>query len=265
MKPNQLIKNDLKASIHFGIFIDSNKKYLKINREEYARIDKKNHSLSISKKEYQIMKSYAHSSEKILQEWSKSYFDNYLETYEDNTLTTYTDKCCIKHQKDCLINYDLNMNFFKKIDYRDFEKMISNLRKKFKTLKEIKDLSGYEKKGGIYILILDEYKQIYIGQSKDIKKRILQHWTQRKEFFKLIFGKVETSVLSIDSFGALDTTRILICETEDLYEQLRLEEKIVNYVPKEYLLNRTKGGDRGFSLNEIAVNTLGTMNKRKLL
>ncbi len=252
------------STIHFGILINNNKKYLKINRKDYAIIDKKNHSLSISKRQYERMKMYEHSNEVFYQKWAKSYFDNYLNVFEDETLTTYTDKYCTEHQKNCLINYDLNMSFFNKIKYSDFEKMLYKLKKRFKKLEEIEDLSNYEKKGGIYILILDEYKQIYIGKSNDIKKRILQHWTQKKKFFKLIFGKKETSVLSIDSFGALDTTRIFVYEIEE-YKQLDLEEKIVAYVPQEYLLNRTKGGDRGFLENEIVVNTLGTMNKRKLL
>lgn len=259
------MESSKKSIIHFGVLINNNKKYLKINREEYAKIDKKNHSLSISKKQHERMKLYANYDEKFYQEWSKSYFDNYLKVFEDETLTTYTDNYCIKHQKDCLINYDLNMKFFNEIKYGDFERIISKLIRKFKKLREIKDLNSYEGKGGIYILILDEYKQIYIGQSNDIKKRILQHWTRRKEFFKLIFGKKETSVLSIDSFGALDTTRIFIYEIENLYEQLKIEEKITDYIPKEYLLNRTKGGDRGLLMNEIVVNTLGTMNKRQLL
>lgn len=264
MEENNIIKNNSKSTMHFGILINSNKKNLKINRRDYAKIDKKNHSISSSKREYEKMKIYKQLNDTFFQKIAKFYFDNYLNVFEDETLTTYTDKYCSEHQKDCLINYDLNMNFFGKIKYSDFEKMLSKLRKKFKKLEEIKDLSNYEKKGGLYILILDEYKQIYIGISKDIKKRILQHWTEKKEFSKLIFGNVETSVLSIDSFGALDTTRILVYET-DKYKQLELEEKITSYVPQEYLLNRTKGGYRGFSEYELIVNTVGTMNRRKLI
>ena len=49
---------------------------------------------------------------------------------------------------------------------------------------------------------------MYIGISNDIKKRILTHWGSKKDFDRLLFGKKENSVLSIDSFGALDTTRI---------------------------------------------------------
>lgn len=38
---------------HFGISINSEKKYLKINREDYTKIDKKNHFLSECKKRHQ--------------------------------------------------------------------------------------------------------------------------------------------------------------------------------------------------------------------
>lgn len=265
MKQVQLkeFESNSKNIIHFGILINSDKKYLKINREEYAKIDKKNHFLSKSKKQHEKMKWYANSDKPYLVKYSKSYFDNYLNVFEDETLKTYTDKYCIEHQKNCLINYDLNMNFFNKIKYSDFEKIISKIRKRFKKLEEIEDLKNYEKKGGIYILILDEYRQIYVGQSNNIKKRILQHWTKRKEFDKLIYGKKETSVLSIDSFGALDTTRIFVID--NLNEQMYLEEKIVDYIPQKYLLNRTKGGDRGLEKDEILINTKGTMNRRALM
>lgn len=253
-------KKDSKKIMHFGVLIDSNKKYLKINREEYAKIDKKNHSLSVSKREYKKMKAYENSNDEFLKEMAKYYFS----MFEDETLTTYTDEYCTEHQKKCLINYDLNMKFFSKIKDSEFKEMLLKLKNKFKGLEEITDLSVYDKKCGIYILILDEYKQIYIGESQDIKKRIIQHWTIKKEFTKLIFGNVETSVMSIDSFGALDTTRIFVYEIEK-NKQLQLEEKLVNYVPNGYLLNRTKGGDRGICRDEIVINTLGTKNRRDLL
>ena len=257
-------KQEFENVKHFGIWINNKRKYLKINRDEYAEIDNKNHSLSKAREIYERMKQYRDSDDLFLRNLSKSYFENYLKVFQDDTLMTYTDEYCIKQQERCLINYDLNMRFFSKIKYEDFEKVIKKLKKKFKKLLETTDLSIYGKKAGIYILILDDYKQMYVGQTSDIKKRVLQHWRNKKEFFRLIFGKVETSVLSIDSFGALDTTRILVYETDNIYSQYDIEEKITDFVPKEYLLNRTKGGDRGMSESEMIINTIGTMNKRHL-
>ena len=120
-------KQEFENVKHFGIWINNKRKYLKINRDEHAEIDNKNHSLS--------------------------------------------DEYCIKQQERCLINYDLNMRFFSKIKYEDFEKVIKKLKKKFKKLVETTDLSIYGKKEGIYILILDDYKQMYVGQTSDIKKK----------------------------------------------------------------------------------------------
>ena len=80
---------------------------------------------------------------------------------------------------------------------------------------ETDDLNELAGKQGVYILVLDEYKQAYIGKSEaagGMKQRILNHWSKRKEFGRLLNGKVESSILSIDSFGALDTTRIFYKE-----------------------------------------------------
>ena len=53
------------------------------------------------------------------------------------------------------------------------------------------------------------------------------------------FGSKENSILSINSFRALDTTRIFVNLTSDIYV---LEDKFINQMEKRYLLNRTAGG-----------------------
>jgi hypothetical protein len=75
--------------------------------------------------------------------------------------------------------------------------------------------------------------------SENIKKRIMSHWSGKKSLEKLIFGDVCSSILSIDSFGALDTTRIFYIETSSTY---KTEEKIVKAFDSGYMLNRTAGG-----------------------
>lgn len=89
------------------------------------------------------------------------------------------------------------------------------------------------------MLVLDQYKQVYIGISGDIKKRIQSHWRGRKSLERLIFGDVCSSGLSIDSFGPLDTTRIFYIKSHSIY---RLESKIVHAFNPVYMLNRTAGG-----------------------
>ena len=49
-------------------------------------------------------------------------------------------------------------------------------------------------------MVLDDYKQVYIGIANNIKKRVMNHRSAKKEFGKLIFGSKDNSGLSIDSF-----------------------------------------------------------------
>lgn len=89
-------------------------------------------------------------------------------------------------------------------------------------------------------MVLDEYKQVYIGiTDKGIKERIKQHWNAKKEPERLIFGQAFNSVLSIDSFGALDTTRIYVKTDGNLFVT---ENKIVDEFDKRFMLNITMGG-----------------------
>lgn len=152
----------------------------------------------------------------------------------------YTEAFVKKHYEDCMVNFDLNMAFFESLSHEKFNKHLMSLAKRYR-FKEVNDLKDVDGKEGLYILVLDQYKQAYIGKSSDIKKRVLSHWNSRKHFSRLICGKVETSVLSIDSFGALDTTRIFYREV-GCREIDKLEDKIVSKFNPDYLLNRVAGG-----------------------
>ena len=207
---------------HFGIKLKNND--LKINRDNYAIIDKKVHN----KPPQFIIDSYKNEQEERKR------------IYDDENCTIYSDLWCEKHRKNCLLNYDYNMKYFNSLDDKDFNKSLNKLIKYSKKIKEVYDLNDYKEKTGVYIIVLDEYKQVYIGQStSSIKTRIMSHWSKKKEFDRLIFGKVDNSILSIDSFKALDTTRIFVYSTYNTYE---VEEKLVNLMNAKYLLNRTAGG-----------------------
>lgn len=136
------------------------------------------------------------------------------------------------------INYDLNMEYFKSLDERDFSNYILKQCKKYK-MTECINLNEVAGVAGIYMLVLDKYKQVYIGLSDDIKKRVMQHWRNQKSLERLIFGDICNSVISIDSFGAFDTTRIFYIKT---YSQYTLEERILKSFDTRYTLNRTAGG-----------------------
>lgn len=175
----------------------------------------------------------------------------------------YTQQWAESHYIDCMENFELNMRYFDSLKRDDFYKYLCSFRNNNR-LKEIFDLRDVQGVEGIYFLVLDEYKQVYIGKSRDIKKRILRHWSSKKEFSQLLFGSVDESVLSIDAFGALDTTRILY---KKVAEQ-RIDEteaKLVNSFDKKYLLNRVGGGLNSIHETEIRnLELLSSMKKRKL-
>ena len=89
------------------------------------------------------------------------------------------------------------------------------------------------------MMILDDFCQSYIGTTKNIYHRIYQHWAKNFPFDRLIFGEVSTSKLSINSFKALDTTRILVALSSDIYVD---ENNFIEAFPTTFLLNRISGG-----------------------
>lgn len=70
-------------------------------------------------------------------------------------------------------------------------------------LRPVTDLRSYDGDEGVYVMVLDGYRQAYFGQVTDIRKRIKRHWSGSKQFDRLIWRAVEESVLSVDSFRAL--------------------------------------------------------------
>lgn len=164
--------------------------------------------------------------------------ENYA-VIDEKSIETYGLSFCEEHQEKCLINFDKNMAYFKQITMEEFEYALQTLIDSNKKIIKVTDLNDCNKTSGIYVMVLDEYKQVYIGQSRDIKKRIMSHWNKQKSFDRLLFGNVNDSVLSIDSFGALDTTRVFVLETDNLNDyEIKLQKKILS----GYKLNRMAGG-----------------------
>ena len=160
------------------------------------------------------------------------------ETYKGRN--TYTDDYVKKQYTDCMRNFDLNIAYFNTLDKNQFDNTVDSFCNKNR-FKEITNLNDCNNKSGIYMLVLGEYKQVYIGISKDVKKRIMSHWNSKKEFDRLIFGSPETSIISIDSFGVLDTTKIFF-RGAGWYDLHGLEEKLVSKFDEKFLLNRVAGG-----------------------
>lgn len=167
--------------------------------------------------------------------------DNYIHPSRKSTLANkiYDDEYIENHTKCALFNFDLNMRFFAKLDAGEFNAYLDKFLTTYPQFIPINDLNKYLFSAGYYILVLDEYKQIYLGTTSHIGKRIREHWTLQKAFDRLIFGSVFTSRLSIDSFRPLDTTRIYIFETPDIYKN---ENNFISFFPDKFILNRTAGG-----------------------
>jgi len=164
----------------------------------------------------------------------------------------YPDEWCREHKKRCLINYDINMKYFQSLNHDAFEKALQRFLKTNKKFIEVHDLNEYKDEPGYYILMLDRYCQVYIGTTvNSIKSRILHHWSEKQPFDRLLFGGiletyVQQSKISIDSFRALDTTRIFAYKTNRTYLS---EEKYISRFSPQYVTNRLAGGIQGPTLN----------------
>lgn len=149
------------------------------------------------------------------------------------------------------------MQYFSLIDADDFNEALNEYLKAHRQFKTVTNLADYADVEGYYIMVLDQYKQVYIGKSNDIKRRIQQHWSKTKPFDRTLcpMYAVQTSVFSIDFFRAMDTTRIFAWNRKLSFS---IEAQLIEEFPKKYLLNRV-GGD---ATNVLAA--LMTMNKREL-
>lgn len=165
----------------------------------------------------------------------------------DKDLERWGAEFCEYYREICLKNFDFNMENFKKIDRKKFDLALSNFLERHKDFKQINNLKEFSKVPGYYILVLDEYKQIYIGKSGQIKERILQHWSRKFPLDRCLWTPdvavgaesiIKKSKLSIDSFFSEDTTRIFVWPRE-LVDGI--ERDLINDFPEEFLLNRIEG------------------------
>jgi len=242
---------------HFNVKLkDTDRK--KMTRENYCIPT--NEVDSETKRHIKAAKKYIEENGKPSEFMLPYYYDIPNSTFADEE--HYTKEYVKKHQDSCMINFDLNMEYFEKLDHSKFDKSLKKFVKKNR-FKEVDDLNTVDKMSGIYILVLDDYCQAYIGMSNSIKKRIMKHWSTKKHFSRLIYGKVNNSILSIDSFGPLDTTRIFYKEIEASQNIHEKEEKYVSQFEEKYLINRSAGGlnsEEDKSLRELKL--LASRKKR---
>lgn len=251
---------------HFFIKLDSTKVKKHLTRENFAIIETKCGNDKYIRYYTEHWDYFEKIKEKI--DIDKCPIDRWPPSYKytlENGVLRLSDMFCQKYQEACLIVYDANINYFKKLDSIDFNKKLNELLKKNSSYREIKNLYEVKGKSGIYIMVLDRYKQIYIGQSKDIYQRICRHWKKQPQFDRLIFPSIENSNISIDSFGTLDTTRIYAKEIhmKNMYSLDKEEEKIVEEMPQKYLLNRIGGGLRLNTISDLG-KFVNSANEREL-
>ena len=279
---NKVLKynNDINYIEHFKMIFEKEKVKLYLKEEDYIS----NYKVPYNEITRRIKKELNNSSD-IYADWKK--FD------ENKALVDMADNCnCypawvkydwknnslvyneefIKRNKEAILkNLNLNLKFYTELDSEEFNKNLDKVLKLKKNngLKKVTDLKEYIGKKGIYIMVLDKYKQIYIGQSKrDIVERIINHWKRKVEFENLLIGKVNESKLSIDTFGMLDTTRIYIEDIDPLYynnsEKIdKREEYLINSIPEQYLINKVGGGLRLDGIDSLK-SFIDTYKKRKL-
>jgi hypothetical protein len=178
--------------------------------------------------------------------------------FADDEHTTYSDAYCEQQQADALENFDLNMGFFAGISADEFEGALSNTLATTKQLRPVTDLLSLDGVEGLYVMVLDEYRQAYVGKSTDMRRRIRSHWAGTKQFDRLLWGHKYESVMSIDTFQPLDTTRIFAAKTIRGYE---LERKVERRFPADFLLNRIWGGE----MNGVRAHLIAAEVKRRQL
>ena len=162
--------------------------------------------------------------------------------FEDDWLKD--DPCAWEaHREDILRNFDLTMAYCERLPREGFLAALDEVLRRFSCLQEVRDLNEWEGVPGVYLLVLDEYKQFYVGQATargGIRKRIVVHWQKKPAFDRMLSGPPERSIMSIDCFRALDTTRIFAAATDDAGA---LERAVQECLPAEYCANRTQAGD----------------------
>lgn len=110
--------------------------------------------------------------------------------YRDAVHAEHSDMYLLVQRDRALRNFDLSIRFFETLDRSGFDESLEQLLGKAKYLKPVERLADWAGADGAYVMIFDDYKQLYVGQSSDIRKRIRAHWSGRKSFDRLLFGDV---------------------------------------------------------------------------
>ncbi|MDQ0825565.1 hypothetical protein QFZ60_001738 [Arthrobacter sp. B2I5] len=208
---------------HFGETLRASKSSYRLKRHEYAVPNKRN---TLWRRREDCTEA----------RWAAETW-----MYEDEDHRIYSDQFCDLYRAAALKNFDANMAFFRQLSGSGFLETITAMLEQHPTLQRVTELSVWKGVEGVYVMVLDRYMQAYVGHAGDIRARIMKHWSRTMDFDHLIFGTPESSVLPIDAFRALDTTRIFAVKTS---RRQQMEQRLVDDLPPDFLLNRVPGGER---------------------
>lgn len=139
-----------------------------------------------------------------------------------------------------MVNFDVSMQYFDSLDETEFNAALKTVLKTSRTFKPVQNLHDWDEVEGVYIMVFDDLKQFYIGQSNDVRKRIRGHWTGRKHMDRIVFGTPYESIFPVDELKALDTTRIYAARGKTPFS---LESTAEAAADRRFSLNRKSGGE----------------------
>ena len=158
--------------------------------------------------------TYSHLNENNFITEFNAETDKYLSKYEDRQnlemiYKKYKD-CFMDNSEKFINNLRINLHFFKSLDEIGFKKEVERVSLKYH-FKQIDDMSSY--KNCLYMAVLDEYKQIYVGKCVNgLKNRMRKHWNAKIIPNRQIWsGGFEYSRIKYDNFKLFDTTRLYVC------------------------------------------------------
>lgn len=160
--------------------------------------------------------------------------------YRDEDHTRFSDLYLLVNRDLALVNYNMSMRYFASLDSGEFEDALQAVLSAGRTFKSVESLPDWDGVAGAYIMVFDEYKQFYVGQGSDIRKRIKQHWGGKKSFDRLVYGSHYGSILPVDELRAMDTTRIYAARSQNPYA---VEQRAEGAADQRFCLNRMLGGE----------------------
>lgn len=209
-----------RTGLHFGESLRSSRYGFTVSREMYGLPNRKP------------------SQRPNRERYSEERWQQMAWAYRDDEYREHSDLFCVAWRDMALVNFDLSMAYFDSLNPDEFNDSLSNLVRHH-VLQEVEDLKDYNQQAGVYVMVFDEYKVMYLGQSTDIRKRIKRHWADRKPFDRLLFGDEFSSVFPVDEFRSLDNSRLYALKTDDYYE---VERELTEQADRRFTLNRINGG-----------------------